>query len=461
MSITHYTLLKNYMDKRFTKLERGLGTGVYGVAWDKSSNPTLTRINDSVWMVANVGVDGEVVQNDFDFAPIFGEMAEVEDNLGNVFIRIPKFYIKKTDGPNFKTWQVSKVRYAGFYLPWCFWDFATNRELPYIDVGKYNASLGAGDVLESKPDTYPLVNKSIVSFRNYARANNNGGLRGYQQMDIHVYDVLSTLFYIEFATLNSQSVMQGFTSGQYNDSHTAAISEGVTNRIVVADSVADQYRVGQAISIGTARGNTSVVYGRTITAIENYDAANKAIVFDGDPVAIAEGNVVWNSGWKSGFSSQIAASSGSIGSNTDGKYPCCYRGIENPWGSVYEFVDGVNITDHQAWTCKDAAQYASNLFASPYEQLSYVNHDAKGYPAEMGHDPARPFAEFPIAIQTSGISSSKYYSDYYYQAAGERVALVGGYWISGANAGLSLWALDTSSGSAGVFFGGRLVKKPL
>jgi len=461
MSITHYTLLKNYMDKRFTKLERGLGTGVYGVAWDKSSNPTLTRINDSVGMVANVGVDNQVVQNDFDFAPIFGEMAEVYDNLGNVFIRIPKFYIKKTDGPNFKTWQVSKVRYAGFYLPWCFWDFATNRELPYIDVGKYNASLGAGDVLESKPGTYPLISRTIVNFRNYARANNAGGLRGYQQMDIHVTDVLQTLFYIEFATLNSQAIMQGFTAGQYSASHTAVVGESNTNRIIVANTTADLYRVGQAISIGTAQGSTAVFYGRTITAIEDYDAANKAIVFDGDPVDIAEGNVVWNSGWKSGFSSQIAASSGSIGSNIDGVYPCCYRGIENPWGSVYEFVDGVNITDHQAWTCKDAAQYASNVFASPYEQLSYVNHDADGYPTEMGHDPARPFAEFPIAIQTSGISSSKYYSDYYRQAAGQRVALVGGYWYNGANAGLSCWALDYSSGSAYVSVGGRLVKKPL
>ena len=141
MSITYYTLLKNYMDKRFTKLERGLGTGVYGVAWDKSSNPTLTRINDSVGMVANVGVDNQIAQNDFDFAPIFGEMAEVDDNLGNVFIRIPKFYIKKTDGPNFKTWQVSKVRYAGFYLPWCFWDFENGEELPYIDVGRISFSV--------------------------------------------------------------------------------------------------------------------------------------------------------------------------------------------------------------------------------------------------------------------------------------------------------------------------------
>jgi len=280
-------------------------------------------------------------------------------------------------------------------------------------------------------------------------------------MDIHVVDLLQTLFYIEFATLHSQSIMAGYTSAAYSDSYVATVSESAASRVIVSNATASNFRVGQAVSIGTARGNTSVCYGRTVSAIEDYDAENKALALQGDPVDVTAGNIVWSSGWRSGFSSGITASSGSIGSNADGKYPCMYRGIENPWGSVYEFVDGVNITDHQAWTCKDAAQYASNVFAAPYEQLSYVNHDADGYPTKMGHDPARPFAEFPIAIQTSGISSSKYYSDYYYQAAGQRVALVGGHWFDGANAGLSYWNLSDSSGSAGVYFGGRLVKKPL
>jgi len=434
---------------------------IYGVAWDKSENPVLTRTDAAVGMAAAAGVDSQTVGNDFDDAGIYREIIEVTDSLGNVYVRIPKFYIRKTDTVNSKTWQISRYMHKGFYLPWCFWDFENYRELPWIDIGKHNASLGGGGKLESKPGTYPLVSKTIVDFRDYARANNAGSLRGYQQMDIHVMDLLQTLFYIEFATLNSQAIMQGWTSGQYSDSHTAVVAEPNANRIIVSSANAALYRVGQAISIGTARGNMSVCYGRTITAIEDYDASNKAIVFDGDPVTIAEGNVVWNSGWKSGFSSGIAASSGSIGSNTDGKYPCCYRGIENPWGSVYEFVDGVNITDHQAWTCKDAAQYASNVFASPYKQLGYTNHDASGYPAAMGHDPALPFAEFPAAIQTEGASASKYYADYYYQSAGQRVARVGGYWNNGAAAGLSYWYLNGSSGYAYVSIGGRLVKKPL
>lgn len=434
---------------------------IYGVSWSKGESPILMRTDAAVGMTANAGIDNQTVHNDFDDAGIYRDIIEVTDSLGNVFMRIPKVYIRKTDGAGYKTWQVSRHKHKGFYLPWCFWDFENHRELPWIDIGKHNASLGGGGKLESKPGTYPLISKTIVGFRDYARANNAGSLRGYQQMDIHVMDLLQTLFYIEFATLNSQAIMQGWTSGQYSDSHTAVVAEPNANRIIVSSANAALYRVGQAISIGTARGNMSVCYGRTITAIEDCDASNKAIVFDGDPVTIAEGNVVWNSGWKSGFSSGIAASSGSIGSNTDGKYPCCYRGIENPWGSVYSWVDGVNINDWQAWVCSDAAQYASNEFASPYKQLGYTNHDVNGYPTAMGHDPGHPFAEFPIAIQTSGISSSKYYSDYYHQAAGQRVALVGGDGTRGAHAGLSCWSLSHSSGDADVFFGGRLVKKPL
>ena len=244
---------------------------------------------------------------------------------------------------------------------------------------------------------------------------------GYQQLDVHVVDVLRTLFFIEFGTLNSQAIMQGFTAGQYTATHLATATETGANRIVVANAHAELYRVGQAISIGTSQGGNQKFYGRTITGITVVDGSNKAIEFDGDPVDIATGNLLYNTGWKSGFSSNIVASSGTIVAN-DGKYPGSYRGIETPGGGVWQFVDGVNITDNQAWVAKNAADYASNVFASPYEKLSYVNHNANGCgPVEMGFDSNLPFAEF--ATNVTGGSTAKHYCDYYYQAAGSRIAL--------------------------------------
>ncbi|ARK28804.1 hypothetical protein [Halalkalibacter krulwichiae] len=307
---------------------------IFGIYWNKESSPQMTRTDAAEGLVANVGVDGELVKNDFDRMPIFGEMHEAEDEYGNRFTRIPKFYIQKTGGKNHLIKRVSKTRYPGFYLPWLFWDFEKNEELEYYDHGKYKGSLSADGKLESKFGTIPTVFRNIVQFRNDARNNNdaNAGLTGYQQLDIHAQDVLETLIHIEFATLNSQSVMQGLVSGAYSDSHTITLTEQGVNRAVVSNATAGQFVVGQSISIGSSRGNTSVVHGRTVTDINVVDESNQEIVFDGDPIDVTEGNVIWSSGWRNGFSADIAASSGSIGDNTSGRYPCMYRGIESPWG---------------------------------------------------------------------------------------------------------------------------------
>jgi hypothetical protein len=149
---------------------------------------------------------------------------------------------------DYKTWQVSKKQYPGFYLPWCFWDFTNSRELPYIDVGKYTASK-VSTKLQSVSGVAPLVSATIANFRTYAQNNNTGGLLGYQQLDIHVVDVLQTLFYIEFATLNSQSIMMG------NVSTSAAIQNGQTDNVVA--------------SSGSYSSNSSGLYSFKYRGIEN------------------------------------------------------------------------------------------------------------------------------------------------------------------------------------------------
>ncbi len=434
---------------------------VYGVSWDLSDSPTLTRTDDSVGFTAEAGVDGSVVTNDFDTAEIYKDIIEVEDVLGNAFVRIPKFYIKKTKSAVTRTWQISNVQGAGYYLPACFYDYENEEELPYIYVGKHLGYVDAG-VLQSIPDVYPTVNTNIVDFRTAAEANNTGGLLGYQQMDIHTYDALTTLFYIEFATLNSQSIMRGYADGRYTDTDLlTADTSPAGNTLVVSNAVGANYKVGQAISVGTTLGGNQRFYGRTITAIDadTPSSGSTTITFDGDAVELFIGDILYNTAMKTGFSSKVAASSGSISSNSDGKHSFSYRGIESLYGDIFQFVDGVNINDLRAWICRDANDYASNLFASPYEELSYINGNADGYISEMGFDSDNPFAAFPTSI--IGGENNKYYSDYYYQATGQRVARVGGIWGIGSSAGLSSWYLNRTSSNASVYIGARLLKKAL
>lgn len=432
----------------------GGNTGkIYGVSWTKVESPVLTRTDDAVGMVAAAGVGSGTVTNDFDTAEIYKDITSVTDSYGNEFMRIPKFYIKQTDSANLHTWQVSKKQYPGFYLPWCFWDFTNGRELNYVDIGKYPANLNATK-LESKSGTFPLVSTNIVNFRAYAQANGTG----YQQLDLHTYDAITTLFTVEFANLNAQAIMKGFDAGAWSTSYTATVAETAANRIIVANANAAAFAVGQTIGIGTSLGGNQVATNRVIESIDFYDANNKAIVFDGAAVNIAIGNIVYSLGWKNGACSTVVASSGGLTSNTNGKSPFKYRGIENLWANIWQFVDGVNINERQAWVCLNSASYASNLFAEPYKQLGYVNGSSDGYIKDEGFDPFYPFAQFPIAV---GGAADKYFSDFYYQTAGQRIAFVGGFWGSGALSGPSCWSLYNTSSDAYINIGGRLLRKAL
>ena len=351
---------------------------IYGVRWDKTASPNLERVYDSVGMVAEAGVGAQIVQNDFDNT--WFNFEKVQDDYGNHFVRIPKFYIRKSDEDSYFEWAVSQVKHDdSYYLPWCFWDFDNDEELPYVDIGAYEAS-SSDNKLASIPEATILRNTTIVDFRTLARNNNTGSIKGYQQYDIHVHDIIQTLMFIEFATLNMQSIMRG--------------------------------RVQSAF----------------------------------EPVTTT------------GFSSSIAASSGSLINNTGGTNPCVWRGIENPYGNLYKFVDGVNISYRQAWVCKNAELYSSDVFAHPYEQLGYVNAYSDDYVTRLGFDENLPFAQFPVEV---GGSESTYFCDYYRQNSGQRVAQVGGHYDSGLHAGPSYWYLNTLSSYTSAGFSARLVKKAI
>lgn len=344
---------------------------IMGVEWDKQADPAMTRIGDSKNFVANIGIGSEVVQNDFDRAPIYREMKRVTDDLGNVFVKIPKFYIRKTNDENLLRLEISPKKIEGSYLPYVFWDFENNKELDYFYYGAYLARLSDGK-LGSKSGVSPRVSTTIVNFRNYAK--NNGS--GYQQLDIHAIDVIQTLFYVEFATLNSQSIHPGYT-------------------------------------------------------------AEPATAFTGG-------------------TDSVVASSGSMG--TSSSYQFMYRGIEDLWGNLFQFVDGVNITVRQAWVCEDADSYASNVFAAPYQELSYANNRTSGNVKEMGFDPIRPYARFPIA---GGAESTSYYSSGYIQSAGGSVARFGGARNSMGSAGVSYWYMNGTTATSALTSGARLLRKPL
>ena len=132
-----------------------------------------------------------------------------------------------------------------------------------------------------------------------------------------------------------------------------------------------------------------------ITAIRPYDDENTAIVFDGDPIDTTEGDVVANRAYQTGWSNRIAASSGGIVNLSNGRYPCMYRGIESPYGDIYEFVDGVNINALRRGLRRTLRTTDEQRVRGPYEQLGYSTAKRTATSWRWGSTPDHPYAEFP------------------------------------------------------------------
>ena len=135
---------------------------------------------------------------------------------------------------------------------------------------------------------------------------------------------------------------------------------------------------------------------------------------------------------------------------TDGLTSVSYRGLENMWGNIWAWVDGINIqTDNKLWINQTNQSFASDTFVAPYT-LQGTLGNANGYVSKLlGFDGGL----FPT--QATGSSTTRI-PDYYYQTTGNRVARIGGIWDDGANAGFACFVLNSSSVSRARNVGSRL-----
>lgn len=365
-------------------IDTGISTSelskIYGVDKVGQENPTLTRTDDAVGLSYDIGTSE--ITSDFDNCYPWSNMQEVTDSSGNVFIKIPKFYskvTKNTDG-TYK-YQISGTQHEGFTT--LFVDGKGN-ELDYILIGKYEGSaVVSGDnnydaqnqKVKSKSGQTVLVSITRGAYR--TRCRNVG--KGYQQYDFLIDAIIKELFMIEFATTNSQSVMQGYTAS----SNSAAVTTGRTNT--------------------------------------------------------------------------VKTTSGSEISNTDGKHACKYRGIENPFGNVWKWCDGINFDTEKIYVCEDPEHYADDKHDAPYTYMG-DRLMSEGYLKEVTPFAKNPLIGYATAI---GAGNTTHYSDYYYVNNTGIVLFCGGAWRDGAAAGLWSWHGRSAASNAGSLIGGRLCYKPI
>lgn len=143
------------------------------------------------------------------------------------------------------------------------------------------------------------------------------------------------------------------------------------------------------------------------------------------------------------------------GYGTDGATAVQYRHIENPWGNVFDWVDGVNFNGSTVYVCADPAKYADDTSAG------YINAGTRassgGYISALGVSTTAPWAIYP---SSAGGSETTYIPDYSWTSSGWLALYVGGNWGYGSRAGLFYFNGDYGSSSSANSIGARLLFVP-
>lgn len=407
----------------------------YGIQFDTTvSTPTCTRIGNtdlhkSVPIQSRMkgcllDDNGKVVEY-LDPRDWTGQVRD--GSRGQVMVEIPLHYRKfETDG------TIRRVRISEQPLP-------GYHQVPQMYISAYEAVLDrtnqklcsivnmaeqyrGGNNNAEYDGTYrtflgrPATQISRTNFRNYARKRNNSATAEWNCMTYDAQKTLYWLFVTEYATLNTQAAYHaekdsnGFSQG--------GLGQGVTN----------------ASRWSEFSGNFPFVPNGYTDALGNGTGQVEYIVTDTDLDITQD---VW--------------------------VPR-YRGIENPFGNIWQWTDGINVRINptadnggndlsEVFVCSDPAKFSD----SGYDGYSHVGNEAR----TEGYVKRVIFGEYgEIMPAEVGGGSTTYHCDYHYTniptTTALRGVLFGGYANYGANAGFASAYSNTAPSTSYTNVGSRL-----
>ena len=349
----------------------------------------------------------------------YGDPTFVEDGSnGQVMVYQPKFYYKVEpvllDGIKIRKckYYISDYQLPGYKLHPAFIDRTDPnnlKEFPFVCIGAYEGCLQNGSTYitddSASSTSYKLSSiaftdtatngvkpsSGIISpfgtIGNYETTASNRGT-GWHIENIWIASMNQLMFVIEMCNPNSQT----------------ALGSGVTGIPDTPNTANNSSLVGSTSSLGNGSGRATTTYS-------NYNGTTTA-------------------------------------QTADNKTAVSYRGMENPFGNIWKWIDGMTIkntsaTEHVPYICKSFA-YTRNSTLTNYDMVN-VTIPGNGYVTAFGYDPN--FDWLFISAETNS-SNTGTIRDYLYTTnTGHTCALLGGRWIDGAYAGLFYWSLNSGSGS--------------
>ena len=174
-----------------------------------------------------------------------------------------------------------------------------------------------------------------------------------------------------------------------------------------------------------------------------------------------------------GFNSQIAVGQGVVsasaavyagqttGNITSGTQdnkttPVNWRGIENLWGNIWDWIDGLNVNERIPYFC-NTYTFVDDT-STGYTQISF-SLPSSNYITAFGYDSTNDWVLLP-SESSSTANPSGPIGDYVYSNSGWRVARLGGHWNFGSYAGAFYWNCNYASSDAAASIGARLMFIP-
>lgn len=408
----------------------------YGIEFDTTiSSPACTRIGNvalhktlpiqSRMRGCLLDDDGKVVEY---LDPRDWTGNDRTGQRGQVMVEIPMHYRKcETDGTK------RRVRLSEHPLP-------GYHQVPKMYVSAYEASLErstgklcsvvnagvdyrGGNNEASWDGTYrsllgrPVTSISRTAFRTAARKRKSGS----SEWNCYLYQVHKALFWlftVEYATLNSQAdynselTSEGFRQGGLG----AGVSDWSSSDWSTFNGTYPFVPCGHTDTLGNATG---------VVAYTAYNADGSELKTSNVPR---------------------------------------YRGVENPFGHIWKWTDGINVRispteanggDNlsKVFVCEDP----SKLNDTNYNGYKHVGNEARtdGYVKEIIFG-----EEGEIMPSLVGGGSTQFFCDHHYTNIPTteklRGVLFGGHAPSGANGGLAYANSNNPTSSSGTYFGSRL-----
>jgi hypothetical protein len=440
----------------------------------------------------------------FDYHPVWGSMKRVTlaaagtentvgangrgDGLdltgadGRVMVRIPKFYYKSSNpSANVYRWWISPAAASGFAVHPAFFQRGGD-EQNYIYVGAYAADIeydgadeayNANDLkLNSRTGKQPVTGNADCIFTVSFDAGDNEPAIG----DELTNGTLAGFYVVDYlkesgAWASNDAVGRLWLRKPGVSSCGWANDETITN-VTQSNTVGVQNGASSGLSVTIANCRTwggNIGAGWGIMNFWSLSAVQLLYYIEyADPdsqTTIGKGIVDKASG--TGFNGELngddsidtnmEANGTGTGTGTNGLTPVAYRGIENLWGNIWQFIDGYNALDAAYRLIKrdGTGTLADTLAAGSYESTTGAPITTDGYISNILYEDLTSVAFLAAAV--AGLSTS-YLHDYWYaHDAGEtNILIAGGYWTNGVSAGVGFRNSDCVSSYVARAIGARL-----